>query len=89
MAETKDTRKAELVGKVVSAKNDKTITVLVETYKKHPLYGKRVKYSKKFAAHDEKNEAKKGDTVRIAETRPLSKTKHFRLVEIVEKAVIL
>ena len=79
----------ELIGKVVSAKNDKTITVLVETYKKDSLYGKRVKYSKKYAAHDEKNEAKQGDTVRIAETRPLSKTKHFRLVEIVEKAVIL
>ena len=82
-------RTQELVGKVVSAKNDKTITVLVETYKKDRLYGKRVKYSKKYAAHDEKNEAKVGDTVRIAETRPLSKTKHFRLVEVVEKAVIL
>ncbi len=79
----------ELVGKVVSDKTDKTITVLVETYKKDPLYGKRVKYSKKYAAHDEKNEAKIGDTVRIAETRPLSKSKHFRLVEIVEKAIIL
>ena len=79
----------ELVGKVVSDKNDKTITVLVETYKKDPLYGKRVKSSKKYAAHDEKNEAKIGDTVRIAETRPLSKNKHFRLVEIVEKAIIL
>lgn len=86
MAETK---KTTLVGKVVSAKNDKTITVLVETYKNDKLYGKRVKSSKKYTAHDEKNEAKKGDTVRIAETRPLSKTKHFRLVEIVEKAVIL
>ena len=79
----------ELVGKVVSDKTDKTITVLVETYKKDPLYGKRVKYSKKYAAHDEKNEAKIGDTVRIAEVRPLSKTKHFRLVEIVEKAIII
>ena len=79
----------ELVGKVVSDKTDKTITVLVETYKKDPLYGKRVKYSKKYAAHDEKNEAKIGDTVRIAETRPLSKSKHFRLVEIVENAIIL
>ena len=79
----------ELVGKVVSDKTDKTITVLVETYKKDPLYGKRVKYSKKYAAHDEKNEAKVGDKVRIAETRPLSKSKHFRLVEIVEKAIIL
>ena len=62
---------------------------LVETYKKDPLYGKRVKSSKKYAAHDEKNEAKIGDTVRIVETRPLSRTKHFRLVEVVEKAIIL
>ena len=82
-------RTQELVGKVVSSKNDKTITVLVETYKKDSKYGKRVKYSKKYAAHDEKNVANVGDTVRIAETRPLSKTKHFRLVEVVEKAVIL
>ena len=82
-------RKQELVGKVVSAKNDKTITVLVETYKKDSLYGKRIKYSKKYAAHDEKNIAGVGDTVRIVETRPLSKTKHFRLVEVVEKAIIL
>ena len=85
----KDKRTHELVGKVVSDVNDKTITVLVETYKKDPLYGKRVKSSKKYAAHDEKNEAKVGDTVRIVETRPLSKSKHFRLVEIVEKAIIL
>ena len=82
-------RTHELLGTVVSDKCDKTITVLVETYKKDPLYGKRVKYSKKYAAHDEKNEAKIGDVVRIAETRPLSKNKHFRLVEIVEKAIIL
>ncbi len=82
-------RTQELVGKVVSNKCDKTITVLVETYKKDRLYGKRVKYSKKYAAHDEKNVANVGDTVRIAEVRPLSKTKHFRLVEVVEKAVIL
>ena len=82
-------RNRELVGKVVSCSNDKTITVLVETYKNDSLYHKRVKYSKKYTAHDEKNEAKKGDKVLIAETRPLSKTKHFRLVEIVEKAVIL
>ena len=84
-----DKKARELVGKVVSDTNDKTITVLVETYKKDSLYGKRVKYSKKYAAHDAKNEAKVGDKVRIAETRPLSKTKHFRLVEVVEKAVIL
>ena len=82
-------RKQELVGKVVSSTNNKTITVLVETYKKDSLYGKRIKYAKKYAAHDEKNEAKVGDTVRIVETRPLSKTKHFRLVEIIEKAIIL
>ena len=77
------------VGTVVSAKNDKTITVMVETYRKHPLYGKRVKYSKKYAVHDEKNIAKVGDTVRIVETRPLSKTKYFYLKEIIEEAVIL
>ncbi len=82
------TRK-ELVGKVVSAKNNKTITVLVETYKKHPLYGKRVKYSKKYAVHDETNKAKEGDTVRIVETKPISATKRFYLAEIVKEAVIL
>ena len=82
-------RRKELVGKVVSSVNDKTITVLVETYKKDPLYGKRVKYSKKYAVDDPKNEASIGDTVRIVETRPLSKTKYFYLKEIVEKAVIL
>ncbi len=76
-------------GRVVSDKMDKTITVLVETYKKHSLYGKRVKYSKKFKAHDEMNEAREGDIVRIMETRPLSATKRFRLEEIVEKAVII
>jgi len=76
-------------GRVVSDKMDKTVTVLVETYKKHALYGKRVKYSKKFKAHDEQNVAKIGDVVRIMETRPLSATKRFRLVEVVEKAVII
>lgn len=81
--------KQEFVGKVVSDKNEKTITVLVETYRNHPLYKKRVKYSKKYTAHDEKNEAKLGDTVRIKGTRPLSKTKRYELVEIVSKAVIL
>ena len=79
----------ELVGKVVSNKNDKTITILVETYKIHPLYKKRVKYSKKYTAHDEKNEAGVGDTVRVRATRPLSKTKRYELVEIIETAVIL
>ena len=81
--------KRELVGRVVSDKTDKTITVLVETHKKHPLYGKRVKYSKKYAAHDEKNEAKVGDTVRIRMTKPISKTKRYELVKVIEKAVIL
>ena len=77
------------VGRVVSTKNDKTITVLVETYRKHPLYGKRVKYSKKFRAHDELNTAKEGDIVEIMETRPLSATKRFRLVKIVQEDVII
>ena len=81
--------KKELVGKVVSAKNNKTITVLVETYKKDSLYGKRIKYSKKYAAHDETNKAKEGDTVRIVETKPISATKRFYLAEIVKEAVIL
>nr|MBP3258445.1 30S ribosomal protein S17 [Bacilli bacterium] len=84
-----ETRRQELTGKVVSAKNDKTITVLVETYVNDSKYHKRVKYSKKYAAHDENNVAGVGDTVVIAETRPLSKTKHFRLVKVVEKAIIL
>ena len=81
--------KRVLVGKVVSDKTDKTITVLVETYKKDSLYGKRVKYSKKYAAHDENNMAHVGDKVRLAQTRPLSKTKRYELVEVIEKAVIL
>ncbi|MFM9332346.1 MULTISPECIES: 30S ribosomal protein S17 [Paenibacillus] len=77
------------IGKVVSDKMEKTIVVAVETYKKHDLYHKRIKYTKKFKAHDENNEAKIGDTVKIMETRPLSKDKNWRLVEIVEKAVII
>lgn len=76
-----------LVGTVISIKNNKTITVLVETYTKHPLYLKRFKKSKKFAVHDEANIAKIGDVVKIQETRPLSKTKHFRLVEIKSHAI--
>ncbi|MFZ3578097.1 30S ribosomal protein S17 [Virgibacillus sp. DJP39] len=79
----------EYTGRVVSDKMDKTITVLIETYKFHKLYGKRVKYSKKFKTHDENNQAKTGDVVRIMETRPLSSTKRFRLVEVVEEAVII
>jgi len=76
-------------GKVVSDAMDKTITVVVETYKVHPLYGKRVKQSKKFKTHDENNQAKVNDIVEIMETRPLSKTKRFRLVKVVEEAVII
>lgn len=76
-------------GVVVSNAMDKTITVLVETKKRHRLYGKRVKYSKKFKAHDETNQAVVGDKVLIMETRPLSATKRFRLVRIVEKAPVL
>ena len=79
----------EIIGIVVSDKADKTITVKAETYKKDPLYGKRVKYSKKYTAHDEDNIAKVGDKVRLVATRPLSKTKRFNLVEVIEKAVIL
>ncbi len=74
-------------GVVVSDKNDKTITVEVTTSKPHPLYKKRVKYSKKFAAHDENNEAKINDRVEIMATRPLSASKRFRLIRIIEKAV--
>ncbi len=74
------------IGVVASAKMDKTITVLIERKLKHPIYGKFVKKSKKFFAHDEKNECTEGDTVKITETRPISKNKSWRLVEIVEKA---
>ena len=77
------------LGRVVSDKMDKTITVQVDTRKTHPKYGKRVKDSKKYKAHDELNSAKEGDIVRIMETRPLSATKRFRLLEIVEKAVVI
>ena len=84
-----ETKRAELIGKVVSAKNDKTITGLVETYRNDPLYHKRVKYSKKYAAHDEKNIAKVGDTVRLLSTRPLSKTKRYELVEVLVESVEL
>jgi small subunit ribosomal protein S17 len=83
---TRGNRK-ERVGVVVSDVQDKTIVVKVERRTAHPLYRKIVKVSKKFTAHDENNEAKKGDTVRIAETRPLSRNKRWRLMEIVSRAV--
>ena len=84
-----ENKKREIIGIVVSDKADKTITVKVETYKMDPIYKKRVKYSNKFAAHDEKNVAHVGDKVRLVMTRPLSKTKRYELVEVIEKAVIL
>jgi small subunit ribosomal protein S17 len=74
------------MGVVSSSKMDKTIVVEVERKVKHPIYGKFIKNTTKFHAHDERNEAGAGDTVRIMETRPLSKTKRWRLVEIIEKA---
>ena len=77
------------MGKVVSNKMDKTIVVYVETTIRHPIYKRIIKQSKKFKAHDEKNEANIGDTVLIMETRPLSKYKRWRLLEITEKAVAL
>ena len=76
----------ERIGLVVSNKMEKSIVVLVERKVKHPKYGKFVKKSTKFMAHDEKNECGMGDTVRIMETRPLSKNKCWRLVEIIERA---
>ena len=83
--ETRNLRK-ERVGEVVSNKMDKTIVVAVKWKEKHPIYGKFVNKTRKFHAHDENNECGIGDTVRIMETRPLSKTKRWRLKEIVEKA---
>jgi small subunit ribosomal protein S17 len=74
------------VGRVVSDKMEKTIVVAVEDFVRHPLYGKAVKRTKKFKAHDENNECRIGDKVRIMETRPLSKDKRWRLVRIIEKA---
>ena len=74
------------IGKVVSDKMDKTVVVAIEDHVKHPVYGKIVKRTSKIHAHDENNECGIGDTVEVMETRPLSKTKRWRLVEIVEKA---
>ncbi|GMA64078.1 30S ribosomal protein S17 [Alicyclobacillus fastidiosus] len=79
----------ERIGKVVGDKMNKTIVVAVEDNVKHRLYGKTIRRTTKFKAHDENNEAKIGDVVRIMETRPLSKDKRWRLVEIIEKAVII
>jgi small subunit ribosomal protein S17 len=77
------------IGHVVSDKMDKTVVVRVETRVRHPLYGRIIKQSKKFKAHDEHNESHIGDKVKIMETRPLSKEKRWRVVEILEKAPIV
>ena len=85
MSEVRGMRKTR-VGIVVSDKMDKTIVVAIKTKVRHPLYGKMVNRTRKFKVHDEKNECGIGDTVKIMETRPLSKDKRWRLVEIIEKA---
>ena len=85
MEETRKLRKVR-IGKVVSDKMDKTITIAVKYRVRHPLYGKIMNHTTKIKAHDEKNECGIGDTVRIMETRPLSRDKRWRLVEIIEKA---
>ncbi|KDR94295.1 small subunit ribosomal protein S17 [Peptoclostridium litorale DSM 5388] len=79
-------RRKVRIGRVVSDKMDKTITVAVEEFVRHPLYGKAVKRTKKFKAHDEQNTCKIGDRVKIMETRPLSKDKRWRLVDVMERA---
>ena len=83
--ETRNLRK-ERIGVVFNNKMEKTITVTVKWKEKHPIYGKFVNKTKKFHAHDEKNDCNIGDTVRIMETRPLSKTKRWRVVEVIERA---
>jgi small subunit ribosomal protein S17 len=85
MSET-NRNKRTLSGRVVSDKMNKTVTVLVERRVKHPLYGKIVTYSKKYHAHDEKSEFKEGDVVQIEETRPLAKTKSWRVSKLIEKS---
>ena len=85
MEETRNLRK-ERIGVVVSNKMDKSIVVEIERREKHPIYGKFIKKTNRFMAHDEKNDCNIGDTVRIMETRPMSKRKCWRLVEIIERA---
>lgn len=86
MSEIKKVKRV-LIGKVVSDNRDKTIAVLVERKVKHPIYKKIIKRSTKIHAHDEQNECKQGDKVKILETAPFSKTKHWTLLEVIEKAV--
>ena len=85
MADKRNSRKVK-VGTVISDKMDKTVVVAIEDFVRHSLYGKAVKRTKKIKVHDENNECRVGDKIRIMETRPLSKDKRWRLVEIVEKA---
>jgi small subunit ribosomal protein S17 len=82
-------RDRRIVGKVTSAKPNKTITVLVERRERHPLYGKYIRRSTKLHAHDENNECGEGDLVAVIETRPMSRTKRFKLVEVIEKAGVV
>ena len=82
--EERNMRKLQ-VGKVVSNKMDKTVVVAIETLVRHPLYGKIMKRTKKFKAHDEENQCRVGDKVRVMETRPLSKEKRWRVIEILER----
>lgn len=84
-----ETNARTLSGKVVSDKMDKTVTVLIERRVKHPAYGKIISRSSKIKAHDEENQCRLGDTVTIAETRPISKTKSWKLVDIVERATVV
>lgn len=84
MEEAGKRRKTKL-GRVVSDKMDKTVVVAVESYRRHPIYKKAVRRIKKFKAHDEQNACQEGDMVRIEETRPLSKEKHWRVVEVISK----
>ncbi|HNN46086.1 MAG TPA: 30S ribosomal protein S17 [Azospira sp.] len=88
MSET-TSNKRTLVGRVVSDKMEKTVTVLIERRVKHPLYGKIIVQSKKFHAHNDNNEARQGDLVEIEETRPVSKTKAWRVSKLLEKAVVV
>jgi small subunit ribosomal protein S17 len=88
MSETTNNKRT-LVGRVVSDKMEKTVTVLIERRVKHPLYGKIIVQSKKFHAHNDNNEAKHGDLVEIEETRPVSKTKSWRVSKLLEKAVVV
>jgi small subunit ribosomal protein S17 len=89
MSENTNKIERTLMGKVISDKMDKSITVMVERRVKHPVYGKFVRKSSKLHAHDENNECKQGDVVTIAECRPISKSKTWRLVEVIEKAAEL